>query len=217
MTSKVKVLIDGEALKTLIGSDFNLCLTRDVKVGPKILKGNVVFSMVPTKHLAPEWDSSGRTSIKSSKRRRTGSVCTYSVIDSLAKAGVKVTSGTKFVDIELGQKVIFDAHGYGKVTGEGDQTKPLGVRNDWKEDARVGIRSFDPTTDTYNALFLSPQILTDMTSELTPIKKFSIFWHQHLITDTIIDETVSDPYVFEMTGDEITIKYAKDKPHWSRV
>ncbi|KAF8329597.1 hypothetical protein F5887DRAFT_115756 [Amanita rubescens] len=204
MMSKVKVLIDGEALKTLMGSDFNLCLTRDVKVGPKILKGNVVFSMVPTTHLAPEvgleWEDK------------------YQVFETMSyRAGVKVTYGTEFVDIKLGQKVTFDYHGNGKVTGEGDQTRPLGVRNDWKEDARVGVRSFDPTTDTYNALFLSPQILTDMTSELTPIKKFSIFWHQHLITDTIIDETVSDPYVFEMTGDEITIKYAKDKPHWSRV
>jgi hypothetical protein len=54
MTSKVKVIIDGDALKTLMSSDFNLCLTRDVKVGAKVLKGNVVFAMVPTKNLAPE-------------------------------------------------------------------------------------------------------------------------------------------------------------------
>jgi hypothetical protein len=54
MMSKVNVLIDRDALETLIGCDFNLCLTRDVKVGPNILKGNVVFAMVPTKNLAPE-------------------------------------------------------------------------------------------------------------------------------------------------------------------
>jgi hypothetical protein len=82
----------------------------------------------------------------------------------------------------------------------------------------VGVRSFDPISNAYNTLFLSPQILTEMTSDLTPIKKFSIFWHQHLVTDTIIDDTISDPYVFELTGkDEITIKYAKEKPHWSHV
>ncbi|KAF8344555.1 hypothetical protein F5887DRAFT_263871 [Amanita rubescens] len=204
MTTKIKVLVDGDALQTLMNSEFNLCLTRDVKVGTKILKGNVVFSMVPTKSLAPEveleWEDK------------------YQVFETTSyKAGVKVSSGTKFVDMKLGQKVTFDIHGAGKAVGEGDQSKPLAVRNDWKEDARVGVRSFDPITETYNALFLSPQILTDMTSELTPIRKFSIFWHQHLITDTIIDETVSDPYVFEMTDDETIIRYAKDKPHWSRV
>ena len=54
MSINVKVLVDNDALETLMGSDFNLCLTRDVKVGQKTHKGNVVFAMVPSKKLAPE-------------------------------------------------------------------------------------------------------------------------------------------------------------------
>ena len=108
-------------------------------------------------------------------------------------------------------------HGDGPVVGEEDLNKPLTVRNEWKEDARVGVRSYDLKTKTYNSLFVSPKILTDMTSELTPIRKFSVFWHQQLVTDTIIDDTVADPFPFEVTGGGITIKYSKEKPHWSRV
>jgi len=54
MSINVKILVDNDALETLIGSDFNLCLTRDVKCGQKTLKGNVVFAMVPSKKLAAE-------------------------------------------------------------------------------------------------------------------------------------------------------------------
>ncbi|KAF8344559.1 hypothetical protein F5887DRAFT_918117 [Amanita rubescens] len=201
---KVKVLIDRDALETLVGRDFNLCLTRDVKAGPKILKGNVIFAMVPNKSLGLEvkleWEEK------------------YQVFETMSyQEGTKVTSGTEFADIKLGQKATFDDHGDGRVIGDVDQNKPLGVQNDWREDARVGVRSFNPITDTYHSLFLSSKILTDMTSELTPIKKFSIFWHQYLVTDTIIDNAVSDPFVFEMNRDEITIKYAKEQPHWSFV
>jgi len=52
MSINVRVLVDKEVLETLMDSDFNLCLTRDVKYGQRTLKGNVVFAMVPSKHLA---------------------------------------------------------------------------------------------------------------------------------------------------------------------
>ena len=81
----------------------------------------------------------------------------------------------------------------------------------------MGVRSFDPTTDTYHCFFLSPKIPIHTTSELTPTNKFTIFWHQHLATDIIIDDTVTDPFVFEMNGDDITLKYAKEPPYWSIV
>jgi len=121
------------------------------------------------------------------------------------------------MDIKLGQKATIDVNGDGHVVGKEDLNKPLTVRNEWTEGARVGIRSYDLQTQTYNSLFLSPKLMTDMTSVLTPINIFSIFWHQHLVTDTIIDDAVSDPFVFEITGSGITIKYSQHKPHWSLV
>lgn len=202
MLNSVKVLIDKGALETLTSSEFNLCLTRDVKSGGKIFKGNVVFAMVPTKQLEPEvaleWEDK------------------YQVFETKSyEGGVKVLSDTQLADLKLGQKATFDGRGVGHVIGEENLNKPLTVRNDWEEDAHVGVRSYDLKTQTYNSLFLSPKVLTEMTCEVTPINKFSIFWHQYLETDTIIDDTVSDAFEFEFPGAGITLKYSKNKPHWS--
>src|SRR4029077_17672546 len=49
----VKVAIGSDALETLMSSGFNLCLTRDVKFGGTVQKGNVIFAMVSTDNLAP--------------------------------------------------------------------------------------------------------------------------------------------------------------------
>ena len=46
---KVNVLVEKNALETLMGSDFRLCLMKDMKVGGQVRKGNVAFIMVPSK------------------------------------------------------------------------------------------------------------------------------------------------------------------------
>ncbi|KAF8334384.1 hypothetical protein F5887DRAFT_918114 [Amanita rubescens] len=206
MSTVVQVVIQKEALETLIGSEFNLCIVRMVEVGDVEYKGNVVFAMVPFKDLRRgvtlQWEDK------------------YQVFETTSyKVGSKVTAGTETADIKLGQQATFDVIGGADVTGGEDVKQPLHVRNDWKEGARVGVRNFDPTDESYHSLFLSPEILTDMTVKLTPTNKFAVFWHQQLVTDTITDlNTIADPFVFEINHRNMAkLIYGKEKPHWTKA
>jgi len=125
--------------------------------------------------------------------------------------------GTNTSDIKLGQQATFDINGAAEVTGGEDPKKPLYVRNDWKEDARVGIKNFDPIDESYHSLFLSPEILTNMLVKLTPTNKFAVFWNQHLVTDTVTDN-LTDPFVFEIDHNNTAkLTYGQEKPHWRKV
>ena len=53
MSTVVQVVIEKEALRTLMDSEFNLCIIRMVEVNGAEYKGNVVFAMVPFKDLRP--------------------------------------------------------------------------------------------------------------------------------------------------------------------
>lgn len=82
----------------------------------------------------------------------------------------------------------------------------------------MGVRTFHPNDKAYRSLFVSPKILTGMTSALKPVNTFAIFFHRHLEIDSIIDDTVPDPFFFEIDhGNKVKLTYAEKKPHWCKV
>ncbi|KAF8800370.1 hypothetical protein BYT27DRAFT_7200283 [Phlegmacium glaucopus] len=181
--------VDMADLDILKQGGFNLCLTRDVKYGAQELKGNVVFSMIPTKGLAPtmvlRWEEEK-----------------FQVYETL-QLGEKVQAGTMIADIEGGQEADFDRAGNYKLHGVPEPGQPFRVGNGWQNQAHVGVKIYD-----YGTFFISPKVPLHSTSALLPRKNYGIFWDMKLETDTIFDHTSTEPYQFSHTDDsQIMLEY----------
>jgi len=203
MSVSVEVVVAPTDLAAMRESNFNLCFSKDVKYGAQEKKGNVVFSMIRSDQLGPTMNLSWEEA--------------YEVFETTTfQAGAKVTVGTEVVPIEGGLRAHFDANGKAIVTGSVAAGSPFVVRNEWKNQASIGVNSYDVTTGKFASIFVSPKIPINSTSDLLPIKKFSVFWDMKLTTDTMFLETGTDPYPFDLTK-EVKIKLQYKDGVWKKL
>ncbi|KAF8800361.1 hypothetical protein BYT27DRAFT_6835783 [Phlegmacium glaucopus] len=163
-----------------------------MKYGAQEVSGNVVFSMIPAKKLAPTMEFSWEDK--------------YQVFEVVSfQAGVKVEVSTDIADIKGGQLASFDANGCATITGS-PKPGPFFVRNEWYNQAHVGVNNFDTLAGRYAAIFISPKVPLMATTSLLPSNNYRIFWDMTLETDIMFDHTSTDPFQFTNDG-QITLEY----------
>ncbi|KAF8800985.1 hypothetical protein BYT27DRAFT_7262398 [Phlegmacium glaucopus] len=130
--------------------------------------------------------------------------------------GAQATPDTDVADIVGGQTVRFDEGGSYTITGNPEPGHPFHVQNGWRTPARIGVNNYDTSSNSFTSFFISPPVLLQSTSDLLPIKKFSVFWDPILVTNTMFDNTIVGGFAFDLThNNNITLQYNNEG--WSIV
>ncbi|KAF8800984.1 hypothetical protein BYT27DRAFT_7342204 [Phlegmacium glaucopus] len=198
----VNVIVDPQTLSILHEGNYSLCLARDLRFGSQEMKGNVVSSIVPAREVSP--------------RMTLGLEDRYQVYETVRfDPGAQVQPATATADIVGGQTVRFDETGSPDITGVPRPGQPFSVQNDFRQGYCIGVNNYDISSQSFTSFFISPPVPVRWTSELLPIKRFSVFWNSNLAINTMFDPAAINAFTFDIDNSDITLQY-KDGA-WSIV